>query len=130
MNSGVILEIHGFRKSNATYSTFKVFLSRVQLFVRPQRGVSREGAAADIAVEGLVGVGLIQLVLVAAYEYDARAVAVLALCHGSEVSLFHWVMAGQRLLLLGLLLRLRRGEGIRGGLHPAHAADFKLHVVF
>lgn len=54
VNSHVIFQINCFRERRRALITFVVFLSRVQLFMRPQTRIARELSSTNVARERLV----------------------------------------------------------------------------
>lgn len=128
---GVIFEVHRLRERDPAHVALIVLFARVQLLVRPQTRIPREPAPTGIArkrfllrllvlVHGRNGTcrGRSQVLLLAADDDDAGAVALVTLRHGRQVALLDGVrrsggLLGLLYLDLVLLLLLHRLDVFR-----------------
>lgn len=105
MDARMILQVNGLGKGQTTNTALVILFSAVQLLVRPQAGVARERAAANVAVERLFGRRHFR-VFVTADEDDTGPIAFVTLGDGGHVSLLYRIVAGL-VRRAGALLELR-----------------------
>lgn len=134
----MVLQVDGLGERQSAYRALVVLLAAVQLFVRPKTRVARERAAANVAVKrfldlchggdssadgaavtGRLNFHVLMANRVAAHEYDARSVALVAFGDGRRVPLLHRIVARHQVATATVVLAVLdfgRLDGMDDGL--------------